>query len=138
MAIKNFLNAKMESHDIAALLPKLSRLNISDRTTEKEAGAAMCVLTPFNQCMVGVVNFVGQTPWERHPDDELLHVLEGEVEVTILTLEAVEKVILKAGSIFVVPRHLWHKQFASEGVKLLFITSQEGNESSTEEYPQVN
>ena len=32
------------------------------------------------------MRFRGQTPWERHPaGDELLHVIEGAVEVTVLT-----------------------------------------------------
>jgi mannose-6-phosphate isomerase-like protein (cupin superfamily) len=95
----------------------------------------MRVLTTFNQCAVGMVNFSGQTPWERHPDDELLHILEGEVEVTILTPEKVNKITLQTGSVFVVPRGLWHKQFAPKDVKLLFITSQEGNSESTAENP---
>jgi mannose-6-phosphate isomerase-like protein (cupin superfamily) len=131
------LNTERKSHNIAALLPTLSCLNISDRTTEAEASNAMRILDRLNQCLVGIVNFVGQTPWERHLDDELLYILEGKVEVTILTSQTTQKVTLQAGSVFIVPRNLWHKQFASEGVKLLFVTSQEGNESSTAEVPIV-
>jgi hypothetical protein len=35
----------------------------------------MCIRDRFNRCMVGIVNFVGQTPWERHPDDERFRVI---------------------------------------------------------------
>ena len=137
MTVEHIPDMVMESHDIGALLDTLSHLSISDSTTAKEAGAAMRVITPFNQCIVGIVNFSGQTPWERHPDDEFLHILEGEVEVTILTQEKVHKVTLQSGSVFVVSRGLWHKQFAPKGVKLLFVTSQQGNEESTAEDPRI-
>jgi mannose-6-phosphate isomerase-like protein (cupin superfamily) len=53
---------------------------------------------------------IGQrSPWERHPEgEELLHVLEGAVDVTLL-LDS-ESVItrLDAGSIFLVPSGVWH------------------------------
>jgi len=49
--------------------------------------------------------------WERHPDgDELLHILDGEVEVTLLTDNGSVHVTVGAGSIFVVPRGVWHRQ----------------------------
>ncbi|MBW4630797.1 MAG: cupin domain-containing protein [Iphinoe sp. HA4291-MV1] len=137
MAVKPIPDTVMESHDVGAVLRTLPRLDINEQTTPEEAGAAMHVLTPFNQCAVGVVGFSGQTPWERHPDDELLHILEGEVEVMIITENQVYKVTLGTGSVFVVPRTLWHKQFAFKSVRLLFVTSQEGNEESTAEDPRT-
>ena len=61
--------------------------------------------------------YSGLTPWERHPDgDELLHTLEGEVEVTLLRDGGPTKTRVRAGSMFVVPRGLWHRQIARAAV----------------------
>jgi mannose-6-phosphate isomerase-like protein (cupin superfamily) len=126
----------MSAIDLSSALKSIRQLKISEQTTEADAGAAMQILNDFNQCMVGIVNFSGLTPWERHPDDEFLQVLDGEVEVTILDDGADRIISLSAGSIFVVPQHLWHKQNSVTGVKLLFITSKEGNETSTAKDPR--
>ncbi|NEQ19425.1 MAG: cupin domain-containing protein [Microcoleus sp. SIO2G3] len=74
----------------------------------------------------------------RHQDDELLHILEGEVDVTVLAEDGVRAVSLQAGSMFIVPRGLWHNQLSRQGVKLVFVTSQEGNEESSAEDPRTN
>jgi mannose-6-phosphate isomerase-like protein (cupin superfamily) len=124
--------------DLQSSLESVGKLEIAQQTTVEDASAAMKMLGDFNQCMMGLVCFSGLTPWERHPDDELLQILEGEVDVTILTDTGTKEVTLQAGSIFVVPRDLWHKQHSIKGVKLLFITSQMGNEVSEAENPVKN
>jgi mannose-6-phosphate isomerase-like protein (cupin superfamily) len=54
-----------------------------------------------------------QSPWERHPDgEELLHVLEGAVQVGLLLDSGLASVRLDAGSIFVVPAGVWHSHTA--------------------------
>jgi quercetin dioxygenase-like cupin family protein len=122
--------------DVQSVLKSVGKLEIAKQTTSDDASAAMKMLGNFNQCMMGLVCFSGLTPWERHNDDEFLHVLEGKVAVTILGDDKVNAVTLHAGSIFVVPGGLWHKQNSPEGVKLLFLTSQEGNEESGAEDPR--
>jgi quercetin dioxygenase-like cupin family protein len=113
-------------------------LVISDDTTPDQASAAMKIFGAFNQCMIGVVGFCGQTPWERHPDDELLQILEGQVEVEVLLLDGgAEAFSLRAGSVCTIPRDLWHRQLSVAGAKLLFVTSQHGNEDSKETDPRV-
>ncbi len=53
---------------------------------DAEGEASFWMMESFNEGMTWVGRFSGPSPWERHPDgDELLHVLEGEVEVTVLT-----------------------------------------------------
>lgn len=100
--------------------------------------AAIRQLATFNQCMVGVVRFTGLTPWERHPDDELLYVVEGAVEVTILDRQGAAAVsTVRAGSICVVPAGCWHRQNPKPSVALLFLTSQQGNDASWDEMPDV-
>ena len=94
-------------------------------------------LSSFNQGGVGVFWAEGGTsPWERHPDDdELLYVLEGEVEVTVLTQEESIQATISAGSVFVVPRGLWHRQTLKGRVKQLYVTPG-ATEHSTAEDPR--
>ena len=83
------------------------------------------------------MRFRGQTPWERHPaGDELLHVLEGAVEVTVLTDAGPVQRSVAAGSVLVVPRGAWHRQRAEEGVVLLFATAAETTDHSWAEDPR--
>jgi mannose-6-phosphate isomerase-like protein (cupin superfamily) len=114
----------------------IPKLVISPSVTQEQAEASMMLLQNFNQCIMGLAHFSGTTPWERHQDDELIQILEGKVDIIILNPEKVITESLQAGECFVVPSCIWHKQHSQEGVKLLFITSQEGNETSMEENPQ--
>jgi quercetin dioxygenase-like cupin family protein len=127
----------MPSHDLEATLSELPAMRVSAQQDEADAMSGMRVLASHNDCMVGLVHFSGSTPWERHPDDELLHILRGEVEVQILPERgAGESQRVRAGSICVVPRGLWHRQRASAAVALLFVTSERGNEVSRREDPR--
>lgn len=139
MTVKSiFDNYDMKSFDIQTALKSLGTFEINEGTTGDEASAAMKIFGSFNKCMIGMVSFSGSTPWERHQDDELLQILEGEVDVIVLAEDEVRKVTLHSGSVFIVPRGLWHNQSSNQGVKLIFITSQEGNETSSAEDPRID
>ncbi|MGH7343093.1 MAG: cupin domain-containing protein [Candidatus Rokuibacteriota bacterium] len=128
----------MDARDVSAELRTLSLLSIGAGMTEEDAGKAMRILAGFNQCMVGLVRFEGETPWERHPEDELLYLLEGEVDVTLLPASGpAQHATLRTGSVFVVPRGLWHRQLARKPAALLFVTSSEGNDASTAVDPRT-
>lgn len=99
--------------------------------------AAMSSLGSLNRCELGLARFSGQPPWERHPDDELLYVLDGSIEITLLTEPDTTQVLLGAGSLLVVPGGVWHRSLVSESVTLLFATSSEGNASSLADDPRV-
>ena len=77
-----------------------------------------------NACAVGVF----RTPqdswlWERHPDgDELLYILAGELEMTLLRENISEQASLLPGSLFVVPKGVWHRPYAKTDVRLLYVT----------------
>lgn len=114
--------ADLEIHDLGAARAGLGVLRIGSETTEEHANAAMRALAEFNGCTVGLVSFSGETPWERHAEDELLHVFEGEVEVTILGDGETVNGMARAGQVLVVPRGCWHRQHARETTTLLFVT----------------
>src|SRR5439155_17606449 len=90
------------AHDLRAALSGLPELAIGSSTTAEEAAAAVRPIASLDQCTLGVMRYSGLTPWERHPDgDELLHPLEGEVDVTLLTDGGPSQVTVRAGSVFV-------------------------------------
>ena len=119
----------MEAHDVRAALDGRPIMTTEDGT------ASFWRLAPFNQGMVWVGRWSGQSPWERHPDgDEFLYVVEGEVDVMVLTDERPVQTTVRAGSIFVVPRGRWHRALARAAVMQLGATPGR-TEHSTAEYP---
>jgi quercetin dioxygenase-like cupin family protein len=114
---------ELEARDIRATLDALPELRIGAGTTAAEADAAFGELASLNGRGLFVGRFHGLSPWERHSNgDELLHVLEGEVEETVLTEEGAVERTLSAGSVFVCPRGLWHRQLARRGATGLYAT----------------
>jgi quercetin dioxygenase-like cupin family protein len=126
------------AHHLDSALSGLPKLEITSSTTAEEADAAFRPITALGPCTVGVMRFSGLTPWERHPDgDELLHVLEGEVDVTVLTDHGPAQVSVGAGSFFVCPRGLWHRQLPRPSVTVLFGTPTETTQVSFADDPRV-
>jgi quercetin dioxygenase-like cupin family protein len=124
----------MEPRDIRTALSNAPELKIGANTTAAEADAAFPQLASFNSGGIFVGRFSGRSPWERHPtEDELLHVLQGEVEVTVLTDADTITVTVPAGSIFVVPRGLWHRQLPKPVVTLLSATPKPTEVSGAED-----
>ncbi len=128
----------MNAIDISSALNEIDKLEITAQTTSEDAGAAMKMLGSFDRFAMGLVHFCGSTPWERHPDDELLQILSGSVHITMLDRDKTSEITVRAGSIFIVPQGIWHKQHSPEGVKLLFLTSQSGNEHSEAVDPRAS
>ncbi len=81
-------------------------------------------LAKFNDGEVGIFwSSSGISPWERHPrDEELLHVIEGQVEIEVLTEGGPVVTFVAEGSIFVVPRNHWHRHRHVGLVKELYLT----------------
>jgi quercetin dioxygenase-like cupin family protein len=109
----------MTPHSLALALAGLSELEFKQ-------------LASFNKGGVGVFRTsAGVSPWERHPeDDEFLHVLDGEVQITVITPEGWRTSVVAAGSIFVVPRGLWHRHTIKEKLVELFVTPGETEHST--------
>ena len=111
-------------HDVPETVEKLGRQDSAEFATA-------------NGCAIGVF----RTPpdswlWERHPDgDELLYILEGELEIMLLRDSTSEQASLQPGSLFVVPRGVWHRPYAKTDVRLLYVTPAR-TETSTAEDPR--
>jgi mannose-6-phosphate isomerase-like protein (cupin superfamily) len=90
----------------------------------------------LNGATCGIGCFIGRPPWECHTQgDELLHVLAGETELTLVERDGPDTCTLGAGSVVVVPRGCWHRNTAHNGVTMLYITPIEGNLSSWADSP---
>ena len=66
-----------------------------------------------------------RSPWEMHPDcDELLHVMEGKIEVEVLPSKGGESstTIIPAGSFIVIPQGCWHRQRILEKTREFYLT----------------
>jgi len=123
----------MTPHDVRAVLA-----SIPAEALDLSRGDASRIFERFDRSAVGAVRFCGTPPWERHPGgDELLYVLEGEFELTVLTAERRIEVALPAGSVFVVPRGLWHRSRPRGTVSVLFVTPTEGGEDSWADDPRT-
>ena len=81
-------------------------------------------LVQFNGHAFGSCDITGSSPvWEMHPDtDEFFYIIEGEFEMTLLSGDEPEHCVAPAGSVFVVPKGIWHKPAAPNGSKFLYFT----------------
>jgi quercetin dioxygenase-like cupin family protein len=121
----------MKAHDLEKALAGIAARAV---TTAEEDAAAFPRLASFDRGALYVGRFAGETPWERHRGgDELLHVLDGAVEVTVLTDEGTRQTHVSAGCVFVVPRGLWHRQLALPSVTLFAVTPDDSEVSHADD-----
>lgn len=121
--------------DWKVVLAGLPELDLDQGPTYEQAQASAHALPDFHGCQLMLARFRGQPPWEKHPGDELIVVVEGEVELTVLGEER-ETHRLGAGSLFLMPAHTWHRSNAPGGVAVLVATPP-GGESSLAEDPRL-
>src|SRR2546426_7321145 len=117
----------MLPHDLQTILEGTSKEDMA-----LEHGDPSRIFAKLNNCVVGAVRFSAMPPWERHPDgDELVHVIEGELDVILLAPEGRVEVKVPAGSVFIVPRGMWHRSRPRGVVSMLFATPTKGDRKST-------
>jgi len=94
-------------------------------TTEAEARAAFAILAPFRGGSIFGGSFSGQSPWERHPNgDELVHILDGDATLTMITADGPRSFQMRGGMMIVVPQGHWHRFHAPHRVTVLTATPQ--------------
>ncbi len=81
-------------------------------------------ITEFNGMAMGACYITGTSPvWEMHPDtDEFFHVLDGCLSLLLLEEDTPKEYTVNEGSVFVVPKGIWHKPSAPTGVKFMYYT----------------
>jgi len=116
-------------HDLGA--ESVARMTPVDLTTAEGEPPSPIGYFDFHGCTCGVGSFSGRPPWELHiAGDELLHILAGESELTVLEPGGPVTRRLVAGDLVVVPQGCWHRNDAPNGVTMLFMTPTEANRHS--------
>jgi uncharacterized cupin superfamily protein len=109
--------------NIADELAPLPFLDGRGEATEEQAKAAFAELSKFRDGAIFAGSFNGQSPWERHrKGDEIVQILAGETNLTIITPDGHEKLLLGAGMLVVVPQGCWHRFEAPESVTVMTAT----------------
>src|SRR5262245_13444545 len=102
------------------------------------SGFANRTLGSLDKATIMVTKFAGLAPWERHPDgDELIVVLEGGGDITVLTENGPVTSPLSPGRLFVCPKGLWHRANAQPAMVALYVTPLGGGEHSWAEDPRT-
>jgi len=113
----------VEKVDIAETLKDRPFFKGRTPHNDDEAEAAFAVLGETDIGGIYAGSWEGKSAWEVHPNgDELVHVLEGETTMTLLTSDEGEQVTLTAGQIVVVPAGVWHRFDTPEGVTVMTST----------------
>ena len=114
------------SKDVMHLQIEENELEIKNILAEldKHPEGTFLNLIKFNDSTIGACNISGESPiWEMHPDtDELFHIIEGEVQFTLLEETRIKQYKASAGSVFAVPKGIWHKGNSPDGVKFIYLT----------------
>ncbi len=101
-------------------------------TSEQASKDSFKRLCDYRNGGVFISTFAGRSEWERHPNgDELVMVMEGETLIVLFEDQEEVQHTLRHGELIVVPENAWHR-FETDGVKLLTLTPQPTNHSSTE------
>jgi mannose-6-phosphate isomerase-like protein (cupin superfamily) len=110
--------------DIQAALAPLRKLT-GRQPNDPRAGEAFARLAEYRDGAIFAGSFDGDSEWERHRNgDELVQILAGETEVTLMLPEGAETLHLSAGMLVVVPQGVWHRFHAPQGVTLMTVTPQ--------------
>ena len=110
--------------DLTAELAKLTMFRgLTPQTKRAERGGSGTQLGPYRDGILIAGKSAGTSHWETHPEDELVHVLDGTKTLEIICDDGPPKsFVLRAGMIAVIPQRAWHRFHSSEGVRLMTAT----------------
>src|SRR6266478_6238998 len=103
--------------DLTAELAKLSMFRgLTPQTKRAERRGSGTQLGPYRDGILIAGKSAGTSHWETHPEDELVHVLEGRKTLEIVCDDGPPKsFVLRAGMMAVVPQGAWHRFHSAEG-----------------------
>jgi len=128
----------MNIQPLDQILPTLVPLDLELPPTADSFRDAFCELGKVDGGSASVGTWHGQTPWEYHEEgDEFLHVLSGEVTVTLLVDDDRKTYRLGPNSIFIVPASVWHRSYAQSPVTLLSVLASSHGPVSYAEDPRT-
>jgi quercetin dioxygenase-like cupin family protein len=121
-----------------AFQPPISARDLREEARLLQPGHDQRTLGQVGNATLIVSKFQGLAPWERHPaGDELIVVLEGGGEITVLTDDGPVREELRPGRVFVCPKGLWHRPHAQPQMTALYLTPLGGGEHSFADDPRT-
>lgn len=95
------------------------------QTTRAERQGSSRNIAKYRDGAIFTSSFSGEGAWERHRNgEEIVHILEGETIVHLITETGRETLELRAGMIAIVPQAAWHRFSSPNGVTLMTVTPQ--------------
>jgi quercetin dioxygenase-like cupin family protein len=91
-------------------------------TTFAERRGSAALLGNYRDGFLLLSKSAGKSHWETHPQDELLHVLEGTMTADILVKDGPRSFTAGAGMIIVVPKDSWHRVCSADGMNVFSAT----------------
>jgi quercetin dioxygenase-like cupin family protein len=85
------------------------------RTTRAERQGSAAHLGRYRDGLLLLGKSAGTGHWETHPEDELVHVLDGAATLDILLQDGPRSFALGAGMIAIVPPTAWHRFRSTDG-----------------------
>jgi mannose-6-phosphate isomerase-like protein (cupin superfamily) len=124
--------------NVRAALNALPGLERHPDTPEAELEGVFGKTVPYRDGFVSTVKFRGMSAWERHPDDEVLFIVEGSGFLVVADDPALQRPqALHPFLVVVVPAWRWHAIIAPIWIGLLTVTPQPTEHVRDAEIPDV-
>jgi quercetin dioxygenase-like cupin family protein len=102
--------------DINAEAAKLSMFRgLTPFTKRAERKGTTAQLPRYRDGLLLLGKSAGTSHWETHPEDELVHVLDGSATLDVVQQDGPRSFVLSAGMIAIVPPGVWHRFRSVEG-----------------------
>src|SRR5258708_34354926 len=89
---------------------------LTPQTKGAERRGSGTLLGPYRDGILIAGKSAGTSHWEDHPEDELVHVLDGTKTLDIVCDDGPPKsFVVRAGMIAIVPKGTWHRFRSAEG-----------------------
>ena len=118
-------NGPISIIDLDEELAKLTMFRgLTPQTTFAERRGSGAILGPYREGILFIGKVAGTTHWETHPEEEMVHVVDGAKTLDIVCGDGPpQSFVLRAGMIAVVPAGVWHRFRSPEGGATFSATS---------------
>jgi quercetin dioxygenase-like cupin family protein len=110
--------------DLDAEVAKLATFRgMTPQTTSADRKGSAANLGPYRNGILFLSKWSGgKTHWETHPEDELVHILDGSVTLDIIEADRPRSHVLSRGKMVVVPNGAWHRFRSADGLTAMSAT----------------
>jgi mannose-6-phosphate isomerase-like protein (cupin superfamily) len=96
---------------------------MTPQTTSADRKGSATNLGPYRDGILFLSKWSeGKTHWETHPEDELVHILNGTVTLDIIEEDRPRSHMLGRGKMVIVPGRAWHRFHSAEGLTAMSAT----------------